>query len=65
MLDKNIHCFWHQEDDFTLTSRGFIWTYPGKELTLKSICVLPESTDNEIGECFGICSDVIKKYKQN
>ncbi len=34
VMDKNyhIHCFWHQEDDVTLTSRGFFWTYPGKEL---------------------------------
>ena len=42
MLEDNIHCFWHQEDDVTLTSRGFFWTYPGKQLTSKSICVKPE-----------------------
>lgn len=28
----DIHCFSHQNDDFTLTSRGFIWTYPNKPL---------------------------------
>ena len=55
--------FWHQEDDFTLTSKGIIWTYPGKELTPKSICVKPENTDIEIGECLGICSDYIENYK--
>ena len=37
MLKEDIHCFWHQEDDVTLTSCGFIWTYPGKELTDNSI----------------------------
>src|SRR3989338_9472892 len=26
LKNKNIHCFWHQEYDFTLPSRGFIWT---------------------------------------
>ena len=32
-LDKiKAHYFWHQEDDYTITSRGFIWTYPGKKL---------------------------------
>ena len=36
------HYFWHQEDDVTLTSKGYFWTYPGKTLTNNSICVLPE-----------------------
>jgi hypothetical protein len=29
--------FWHQEDDFTLTSKNYIWTYPGKSYTYKFI----------------------------
>ena len=24
MIDLNIHCFWHQTDDYTLTSNGYI-----------------------------------------
>ena len=24
MLAYKIHCFWHQEDDYTITSRGYI-----------------------------------------
>ena len=56
--------FWHQKDDYTLTSNGYIWTYPGKILTGKSICVLPETTKlNKIFNCSGICSDFILKYK--
>ena len=55
--------FWHQEDDFTLTSKGIIWTYTGKETTPKSICVLPENSNNEVGECLGVCSDYIENYK--
>ena len=27
-----IHYFWHQEDDITLTSKEYIWAYPGKQL---------------------------------
>jgi hypothetical protein len=39
-LDKiNAHYFWHQEDDYTITSKGYFWTFPGKEL-LKKIFVL-------------------------
>ena len=62
MLDDDIHCFWHQEDDVTLTSCGFIWTYPGKKLTEKSICVLPEKNNEIPKKCLGICSDYIVYY---
>ena len=61
-LIESFNHFWHQEDDFTLTSRGVIWTYTGKDTTPKSICVLPENSDTEIGECLGICSDYIINY---
>lgn len=59
----NAHYFWHQEDDYTITSKGFIWTYPGKKLFSKSICVLPEIVNYETIDCLGICSDYIGKYK--
>ena len=59
--DRKIHCFWHQEDDVTLTSRGYLWTYPNKQLTSNSIAVLPkEKVSDKIA---GICSDNIGDYK--
>ena len=63
MLGRGVHCFWHQEDDVTLTSNGYIWTYPGKKLTTKSICVLPEKTNYKNISCAGICSDFVQDYK--
>ena len=48
MLDLGIHCFWHQEDVVTLTSRNFIWNYPGTYLTKRSICVLPETVGSRL-----------------
>lgn len=57
--------FWHQKDDFTLTSNGHIWTYQNKPITKNSICVLPEIgnyTEKELKCCYGICSDNIVKY---
>jgi hypothetical protein len=59
-----LNYFWHQNDDFTLTSKGYIWTYPGKALTSNSICVLPEWDDPTLSnvknlKCFGICSDFV------
>lgn len=63
MLTNNkIHCFWHQSDDVTLTSNGFIWTYPGKPLTEKSICVLPDP-EEIVSKCYGICSDSVYNFK--
>ena len=66
---ENIHCFFHDRDSVTLTSRGFLWTYPGKKLTKNSICVLPETTkmiqtEGFIQICAGVCSDFIKEYKE-
>jgi len=63
-LDKiNAHYFWHQEDDYTITSKGYLWTYPGKKLSKISICVLPENSNYKKINCLGICSDFIEKYK--
>lgn len=68
MLENNdIHCFWHQSDDRTLTSRGYVWTYIGKPLINNSIVVLPEDLTNPSLPDYiaGICSDQILKIKNN
>ena len=64
MSKINCHYFWHQEDDYTITSKGIIWTYPGKLLLKNSICVLPELFNKQILNCLGICSDYIQNYKK-
>ena len=56
------HYFWHQEDDYTITSKGFIWVYPGKPLIKNSICVIPEKHENDYSFCYGICTDYINNY---
>ena len=68
MKYKDIHCFWHQSDDVTLTSKGYIWTYPGKGLTSKSIAVMPESHIEKwwrykFEGSAGVCSDYVRKYR--
>jgi hypothetical protein len=57
----NSHYFWHQEDDVTLTRKGYLWTYPGKKIYRSSICVLPKKTKHKKIDCYGICSDYIVK----
>ena len=65
LQEMKAHCFWHQRDAVTLTSKGYLWTYPIEELTPNSICVLPELQNIDITECAGICSDYIKKFENN
>ena len=58
--------FWHQEDDYTITSLGYIWAYPGSELSDKSVCVMPESVGEDYDpgtNILGICTDFVEKYK--
>ena len=60
--------FWHESDDYTLTNKRFIWTNIGKDLTGRSIMVMPEVTDSTLEntldvDCAGICSDWVQKIK--
>ena len=61
---KKINYFWHQKDEATLTSFGFIWAYPGKQPILNSIAVLPEIYNDDLSVCWGICSDIVGEYKK-
>lgn len=64
-LNTQLNYFWHQKDDVTLTSKGYIWAFPGKQPLLGSIAVLPEIYNDNISESDGICSDYILDYKNN
>jgi hypothetical protein len=67
-LGYGLHCFWHQKDDYTLTSEGFLWVYPGKEvpesagrgvvLVDKKLKVAPSGVDI-------ICSDYVGEVRKN
>ena len=61
-MEDNIHYFWHQEDDITLTSQGHIWAHSNKQPIKNSIAVLPEIHQDDLSVCKGICSDYIINY---
>jgi hypothetical protein len=63
MCETNLHYFWHDEDDVTITSKGIIWVHPKIKPLEKGIAVLPERHNWPVGDCLGICSDYIKQYK--
>lgn len=62
---KELNIFWHNNDEYTITSRGYIWSYIGMKTTSKIICVMPELQNNKKYEnfifndidCYGICTD--------
>ena len=64
MVKIGVHCFWHQEDDYTFTSRGHVWIYPGKKPSKSGIMVSKSFDPELIEKCLGICSDDIMKYKE-
>ncbi len=68
--DGEIHCFWHENDDYTITSKGLVWVFPSKPLLPNSVCVLPENSTTEniegIENCYAICSDHVEElYEKN
>ena len=64
LKNPKIHCFWHDRDDYTLTSKGKIWIYPDKEpleggiLVLRNDQEIPDDSDLE-----GVCSDFVGNLK--
>lgn len=60
---EGFNFFWHEKDSYTLTSKGFIWAYPGKRLSSGCICVMPEfKNKSEINnfkktKVYGVCTD--------
>lgn len=66
--DIHYEYFWHQEDDFTLTSGNYIWTYPGKQLTRNSIAVQPEARPDwwdwtkSCKNIAGVCTKYVREF---
>ncbi len=64
LLDMGANCFYHDKDKYTLTSKGFIWAYPGSEVGRDTILVMPELADYPLDNTVtGVCSDYISRYR--
>lgn len=63
-IKLNLNCFWHDTDDYTITSYGYVWCFPNKEpVGNRSVTVLPELY-KELSEIskeslFAVCSDYV------
>lgn len=64
MLAAGLHCFWHENDRFTLTSKAIPWCYPenfvcgGVAVLRNDSSKLPISVD-----LYGVCTDHPSQYK--
>lgn len=58
--------FWHENDKFTMTSKGYMWCYPSKDVYNFGINLMPEWNElskKDLRHCKGICSDYIERFK--
>lgn len=66
MMKEGIHCFWHENDERTLTSKGIIWTYPYKKLLKGSVVVIldKELDYDYVSRADAVCGDYVQSWRQ-
>jgi sulfite reductase alpha subunit-like flavoprotein len=64
---SSLNVFYHQNDDFVLTSKNNIWSYPFSEKTSKhTITVMPEWNHwKTYNKSLGVCSDYVAYIKDS
>jgi hypothetical protein len=68
LSDKDLNCFYHDKDTYTITSKGIVWGNINSSIVNNMICVMPEKYSTQLSpqemiKCSGICSDYIIHYK--
>lgn len=71
-LNTDLHCFYHTYEDWVLTSKNYVWAYPGKKALPLSKCinVCPEKYESHLSAIevirnfSGVCSDYIEEIKE-
>lgn len=67
LIDTDTNYFYHDKDNYTITSKNIIWGNIDSNIINNMICVMPEKyrtniDKQEIQKCIGICSDYITNY---
>lgn len=58
LVGTSLNYFWHDTDDYTMTSKGYLWAYPGKP-AIGNMCVCVVKDGQPPVGAFAICSDTI------
>lgn len=66
MLANDVHCFWHESDQRVLTSLGYVWTYPYKQLIDNSIVVIldKELDYAYVSRAIAVCGDFVQSWRR-
>jgi hypothetical protein len=66
-LDRkhDLNFFWHEGDDYTLTSQGIAWTFPGRIVPTGGVLVDKGLKHIPHGDFKYICSDWVGEVKKN
>lgn len=67
VTDPSIHCFFHDRDDYTLTSRNVLWTYPNRALPQRnSVAVMFDRPEELLPQRpLGICADNVLPLRKS
>lgn len=61
----DIVCFCHDQDEYALTSDGYLWTWSHTEHNNKCIVMYPEMSNTlDLNNIAGICSDYIGGFNK-
>ncbi len=65
LIGEGHHVFTHDRDDYTITSKGFVWAYPGKPLGPLGVACMPELAPGFVvpKNAYGVCSDNLLPYR--
>jgi hypothetical protein len=61
---NSINFFFHDTDDYTITSKGHFWTYPKKKICQNSAIVCKEKKDLSqalLSDAYAVCSPIVGK----
>jgi hypothetical protein len=64
MLKEKIHCFWHDGDKCTLTSKNILWCYPGIHSKYGVTVNLSETVPPSLPSAWAICTDIPIKWRE-
>jgi hypothetical protein len=61
---NSINFFWHEQDQYAVTSKHFIWTCDQKYLTNRTVLMKANLKDVSNINCFAVCSDYVSLIKK-
>ncbi len=53
LVENSFNAFFHDSDEYTITSKGYIWAHTKSKLSKNTICVMGTPSQ----DCLGLCHD--------